>query len=198
MQRRSEETRMRLLQAALQLFAQTGYDATGVSDICEHAGVSKGAFYHHFPSKQAIFLQLLEDWLSGLDHQLDDFRVGVHSIPDTLMAMASLTEIIFQAASGTLPMFLEFWRQASRDPTVWQTSIAPYRRYQKYFAGLIQEGIDQGSLADIDTDSAARTIVALAVGLLLQGLLDPDGADWVKVSKDSMRYLIRGIQRREV
>lgn len=195
MQPRSEETRAHLLQAALESFAQSGYDATGVNQICQAAGVSKGAFYYHFPSKQAIFMQLLEDWLSSLDRQLADFRVGIDNIPDTLMGMASLAENIFQVASGTLPMFLEFWNQASRDPTIWQTSIAPYRRYQNYFTGLLQEGIKQGSLAGIDAESASRAIVALAVGLLLQGLLDPEGADWGQVAKDSMNYLIQGIQR---
>jgi len=197
MQPRSEETRARLLQAALQSFAQTGYDATSVSEICQRAGVSKGAFYHHFPSKQAIFLQLLEDWLSGLDQQLAAFRAGVKSVPDALVGMVSLTENVFQVASGALPMFLEFWNQASRDPTVWQTSIAPYRRYQKFFSGLLQEGIEQGSLTEINADSASRAIVALAVGLLLQGLLDPEGADWVQVTRESMGYLIQGMQGRD-
>jgi len=197
MQPRSEETRSRLLKSAMDSFSQAGFDATGVSEICERAGVSKGAFYHHFPSKQAIFLQLLEDWLSSLDRQLEEFREGVQSIPDTLMGMASLTEGIFQTASGALPMFIEFWSQASRDPDVWQTSIAPYRRYQKYFANLIKEGIEHGSLAKINPDSGSRMIVALAVGLLLQGLLDPDGADWARIAKDSMSYLIQGIQKRD-
>lgn len=61
MQTRSEETRARILQAALTLFARLGYEAASVEDICVEAGVSKGAFYHHFPTKQAVFLQLLHD-----------------------------------------------------------------------------------------------------------------------------------------
>ena len=67
MQQRSEETRTRLLEAAVRLFAQQGYDASGVAEICAAAGVSKGAFYHHFESKQALFLALLEEWLARLD-----------------------------------------------------------------------------------------------------------------------------------
>ena len=51
-----------------------GYDGTGVAMICERAQVSKGAFYHHFDTKQAIFLALMQQWLEGLDHQLDAFR----------------------------------------------------------------------------------------------------------------------------
>ena len=60
MQARSHETRSRILQSAIDLFSKEGYDATGVAEICTAAGVSKGAFYHHFPTKQALFLALLD------------------------------------------------------------------------------------------------------------------------------------------
>ena len=61
-QQRSEETRARILHAALECFSRTGYDASGVAEICAAAGVSKGAFYHHFPTKQAVFIELLNFW----------------------------------------------------------------------------------------------------------------------------------------
>ena len=66
-QQRSEETRARILAAALDRFARYGYDATGVAEICRAAGVSKGAFYHHFPSKQAAFLESVEKPHHGND-----------------------------------------------------------------------------------------------------------------------------------
>ena len=56
MQQRSEETRNAIIEAAETLFTQQGYTAAGVAEICEAAGVSKGAFYHHFETKQAVFL----------------------------------------------------------------------------------------------------------------------------------------------
>ena len=65
MQTRSQETKNQILGAAYQLFSQSGYDATGVAEICQAAGVSKGAFYYHFPSKQAVFLELMDNWLAG-------------------------------------------------------------------------------------------------------------------------------------
>ena len=67
MQQRSEETRGRITEAAIKLFSERGFSAASVDDICAEAGVSKGAFYHHFPSKQAIFIALLEGWLKTID-----------------------------------------------------------------------------------------------------------------------------------
>ena len=62
-QRRGQESRERILEAAQLCFAQDGYNATGVAQICRRAGLSKGAFYHHFATKQAVFLELLNRWL---------------------------------------------------------------------------------------------------------------------------------------
>ena len=50
-QSRGEETHNRILDAALEAFARKGYDDTSVAEICQLAGVTKGGFYHHFPSK---------------------------------------------------------------------------------------------------------------------------------------------------
>jgi AcrR family transcriptional regulator len=49
MQERSQATREQLLASAERCFSLSGYDATGVAEICTEAQVSKGAFYHHFP-----------------------------------------------------------------------------------------------------------------------------------------------------
>jgi AcrR family transcriptional regulator len=62
-QQRGEETRSHILDVAGELFAERGYDATSVAGICARAGVTKGAFYHHFKSKQAVFLELRDRWL---------------------------------------------------------------------------------------------------------------------------------------
>lgn len=191
MQQRSEETRTHILEAALKRFANHGYNAASIDQICTDAGVSKGAFYHHFPSKQAIFLELLKGWLAAIDAGFEAVRQP--TVPDTLMQMTGTLPAIFASADDRLPMFLEFWLQASRDEKIWEASIAPYRHYQDYFANLIQQGIDEGSFDSVDPQSAAQMIVSLAVGLLLQGLLDPQGADWEKVARESIQVVLKGL-----
>ena len=195
MQPRSQETRARILDAAQKLFSHNGYDATGVAEICQAAGVSKGAFYYHFPTKQSLFLELLDQWLQGLDAQLNALRGSGESVPEVLLNMTGVIPLIFQSADGRLQLFLEYWIQASRDPTIWEATIAPYRRYQAYFAALIEDGISEGSLEPVDPQVTAQVIVSLAVGMLLQGLLDPQGGDWQKVATQGIELLLDGISR---
>ncbi|GAB4504874.1 MAG: TetR/AcrR family transcriptional regulator [Anaerolineales bacterium] len=192
MQQRSEETRTRLLEAALKRFANHGYNAASVDDICADAGVSKGAFYHHFPSKQAVFLALLDGWLETIDLGLK--AAHQETVPETLLRMTAVLPAVLASADERLPMFLEFWLQASRDEAIWQATIAPYHRYQAYFAALIQAGIEEGSFAPVDPQAAARTVLAMAVGFLLQGLLDPRGANWETIVREGMEIILKGLR----
>jgi AcrR family transcriptional regulator len=193
MQTRSEETRTNILQAALTLFARLGYEAASVEDICAEAGVSKGAFYHHFPTKQAVFLQLLHDWLDGLDAQFTQARQDAENAAQIFMRMTAAVPGIFRDADQRLPMFLEFWAQASRDEAVWQATIAPYRRYRDYFASLIEQGIAEGVFRPVEPQAAAQLIVALAVGMLLQGLLDPQEGDWQVITAETLKIVMNGL-----
>jgi AcrR family transcriptional regulator len=190
MQIRAEETRSQLLEAALRLFSQNGYDATGVADICQAAGVSKGAFYHHFPTKRALFLVLLQNWLAGIDANLVTLRQQEGDVPQLLLRMTDVLNSVFQDAGGRLPIFFEYWQQASRDPEIGQATIEPYRRYRLLFTELVQQGVEAGSFRPMDVQVAAQMIISLAVGLLLQGLLDPTGADWPQVARDGVVKLI--------
>jgi len=193
MQQRSEETRSRILEAALTCFSSRGYDVTSVAEICTAAGLSKGAFYHHFPTKQAVFLALMESWLSGLDEQLRAVMSSAHNVAQGFDVMSGMLGEIFTTARGHLPMFLEFWTQSLRDPVLWKMVIAPYKRYQDLFADFIQRGIDEGSLRPVNPQMAARWIVSMAVGLLLEALIEPD-ANWDQIGQQGILTLFSGLK----
>jgi AcrR family transcriptional regulator len=193
-QQRGEETRSELLQAAAAAFAEQGYDATSVAQICRRAGVSKGAFYHHFESKQDLFLSLLDFWLDGLVQQLEVARLGAATMPGGLVRMAEEARIVFEMADQYVPIFLEFFAQARRDPAILEKTIEPYQIYRRFFARLIQFAIQDGSLREVDPDLVAQAILSLAIGLVWQCIHYPDESDWGDVAVSSVRLLLEGIE----
>jgi AcrR family transcriptional regulator len=196
-QERSQETRDQLLTSAARCFARSGYDATGVAEICQDAQVSKGAFYHHFPSKHAVFIALLEDWLKQLDSLLQSLTGTPQPVPEMLTHMGSMFSFIFQSASGRLPMFLEFWSKAIRDEEVWKKTIAPYHGYQQQIAQFMQKGMSEGALAEGDAQTAAWLIMALVSGIILQSQLDPQSANWEKVGRQGLQVMLEGLRKRD-
>ena len=198
MQNRSQETRDQIKTSAIDNFCRSGYDGASVAEICNQAGVSKGAFYHHFPSKQALFLAIMEDWLKDLDGRLFNQKESTKPVPKTLQEMGSTLGIVFKAASGQLPMFMEFLVQASRSPDIWEAVIAPYRKYQQSFSQLITKGKVEGSFKNsIDAEGSAWVLMSLAVGILLQGVLDPEAADWTMVTNKGVQIVIEALRKGE-
>ena len=193
---RGVETRQLILDASMGLFAQNGYDATSVAEICQMAQISKGAFYHHFPSKQALFLDLMDVWLQGVSGVLQQAAEAARSIPQAFENMAAMTGQIYEALEGGFPILLEFWRQASRQPEIWKEAVSPYHRYLDLFAGMFEKGVDQADFSpDADPDTSARILMAVAMGLLLQASFDPQGADWESVTRSGIRLFLDGMRR---
>lgn len=74
------ERKQQLLDAAASLFASTGYSATRVEDICNTAGVAKGLFYWYFPTKEALFVELVRTMRQRLRRAQ---AAAMDEIPDT-------------------------------------------------------------------------------------------------------------------
>ena len=186
-------TRNRILEAAEQCFARYGYDSTGVAEICKTAGISKGALYHHFPSKQAIFVEMFENWMEGFVVGMEQVRDGAASVPDAMLLMVKMTGLIFQSAAGQLPLFIEFLTKASREPETWKAAIAPYKCFRDFYADLIRRGLEEGSLRTVDPELTARIIVSFGAGLVMQGVFDPRGGPWVEVGINGIQTILKGI-----
>ncbi len=193
---RGIDTRNTILETSLSLFSQNGYDATSVAQICHDAQVSKGAFYHHFASKQELFLVLMESWLANVTGLVEIAGERAESVPEALAHMGAISGSLFAALEDGFPILLEFWTQASRQPLVWEKAVAPYRQYLNFFTKMMQTGIDEGAFdPSADPEAAARTLTAMVMGLLLQAAFEPGGAQWQDVTQQGITMLINGLRR---
>lgn len=69
-ERKKEETKERILEAAFALFRKRGVEATTVEEICEKADVAKGTFFNYFPRKEAVFGYLSETWVAEAERKV--------------------------------------------------------------------------------------------------------------------------------
>jgi AcrR family transcriptional regulator len=190
---RSQETRSRILAAAEQSFAEHGYDVTSVDSICRAAGVSKGAFYHHFPSKGSVFVALLNAWLAELDRQFTAAQAGSESVPRQVAAMAAGVNEIYHVAGIKWSILLEFWAKSKADPEVARSTVDMIRRYRGFFQQVLERGVAEGSVQVKDANLAASLMLSVVLGLLLQGILDPEGQDWGALMQRALAMLMESM-----
>jgi TetR/AcrR family transcriptional repressor of nem operon len=69
-------TRRRILASAVRLFNLHGYNATGISDIQRESRVQRGSLYFHFPSKEALAMEVLNEFFEGVGHALSQQLAG--------------------------------------------------------------------------------------------------------------------------
>lgn len=96
---KSERSRRSVLDAALHLFSRQGYRGTTMRDIAERAKVSTGNVYHHFPDKEAIFRELIDEYVVVARTERFPFRrvmMGAERFPDNieLLGMAARDSIL--------------------------------------------------------------------------------------------------------
>lgn len=190
-----QTSREKILQSAVQLFLGEGYEATSVNDICKHAGVSKGSFYHYFETKQVLFLSLMENWSSRvIQSVLGEPITEDSNAKDVLIQMPYQFNMAFAAVPRGFPMLVDFWRQAMADPAIWKTAVEPYRYFMGFFMRIIETGQQDGSIRkDIDSEILARLLVAVAMGYLLEAAFDQEKADWSALTSQGLSVLLEGI-----
>lgn len=93
-QARAEATRQRIIDAAVGLFARSGYGGTGLNDITAAANVTTGAFYYHFASKEAVATTIIrEGWpkvVDVLERWLDPAKAGLENVVVMTFALSDL------------------------------------------------------------------------------------------------------------
>ena len=140
----------------------------------------------------------MDDWLQEVDANLYANMSPNNTVPETIRKMGDTLGFVFKAASGQLPMFLEFLIQASRDEDVWKAVIAPYRKYQDSFSKLIAQGVKEGSFnKEVNAEGTAMVLISLAIGILLQGVLDPGAADWNSVTTNGVGMILDALKKGE-
>src|SRR4030043_994753 len=70
-EKRKEESKNIILSTAEKYFAKHGIKETDIIEICREAGLTRGAFYHHFSTKQQFLLELLDRWINRMASQIE-------------------------------------------------------------------------------------------------------------------------------
>lgn len=138
----------------MEIFAAKGYHGAAVDDIVAASETSKGAFYHYFPSKQGIFLTLmdaLEELVeAGVEAAIADERTALHKVEaalrvvlETAEAQRDLVKILLIEAVGL-------------GPALEQKRLDIHRRFTHVIRRHLDRAVEEGAIPHQDTALAAQ------------------------------------------
>ena len=158
-------TRARLIEAALNVFAFGGYEHATVDDIAHAAGLSKGAFYFNFNSKEEILVELVRQWT---DERLSLLNAVFAFEEDAAGRLRVMAETLASYRGGTNwpPLVLEFWSQALRAGVIDQALKRAYRDFRALLLNAAQDEIGVAAGATVDAILAVHdgAVTELALG----------------------------------
>ncbi len=166
---RRATTRRRLIDAALDVFSRNGFHAASLDEIAAGAGVSKGAVYYNFTSKEDLFLTLLEERFQRI---LDNVRAN----SEGAQSAAHLFITAIEDVPGWLPLYLEFLAYAARTPRVAEDYA---RRFVRDSRRQVADTLQQFA-AELDTAlpapvaELAVAVDAIVLGFTISRVFDPD------------------------
>jgi len=166
-------TRDRLIQAAMDVFASKGYHAASVDDVVAASETSKGAFYHYFASKQAIFITLVDSLGElverGVEASIAEERgalakveAALRVVLETADAQRGLVKILLVEAVGLGPDFE-------------QKRLDVHRRFAALIQRHLDHAADEGSIPHQDTALAARAWLGVLNEVITQWLATGHG-----------------------
>jgi AcrR family transcriptional regulator len=170
--RRRGETKQKLLDAAISVFARHGYDRATVDEIVKEAGFSKGAFYVHFESKEDLFWELLQDRIEAQQRALWGAVDPKASLAQNELRILNSILNMERVDPFWPAIFMEFAAHAGRNEEVRKRMVELYDRWHTFTVAMLKAGQETGTVrADLDLDFSASLIIAILQGSILQSKL---------------------------
>ncbi len=164
-----QHRREQILEAAVACFARQGYRATSMEDIVRESGLSVGAIYTYFPSKEDLFLTLADQRMA---QAVEYLRVLFDSPGPIQDKLSQAVDFFFHQLETELVPYarvsFEFWSEAPRFARLRERHAARTCRIHDFLVQILRDVQLQGALRqDVDPVVAAELLMALNDGLLM-------------------------------
>lgn len=185
------KTRKEIFDTAIELFDRKGYENVSINEICEKAGVSTGAFYHHFNAKDQI---LMEEFLKADDFYQDLAKklAGIDDYREKLRVFTAAT-MRFLADMGLKRLKVTYHTQIGPDKKASYLGNEKRALYS-IMEALYREGQEKGEVRqDLPVEDIARLTIHCYRGIVYDWCLADGSFDLVKTGEEMIDILTYGV-----
>lgn len=169
-----ERRRQQILLAARRCFVRQGFHQTSMADIFTEAGLSSGAVYGYFKSKDELIAAIADDAVSGIIRLIEPIATRQPPPPVAEFvreALGATSEFAF-GDDGIARLAPQVWAEAARDPVLAEVLRGKYGKVQGVLSGLVVEEQRVGRIAsNADPGAVAAVLISMITGFILQRVL---------------------------
>jgi AcrR family transcriptional regulator len=173
-----DAVRRRLLDAALGVFAEFGFESTSVDQVAAAAGLTKGAVYSNFTGKDDLFFAMMSDQVMN---RVEAVQTILAANPvdaprrQTLQDIGRLLTEAFVEQREWQLVYLDFWRRAVRDDDVRARFVAHRRFLRGAIADRVEQVLDGAPTpGDFTIDDVVTVVLTLSNGLVIEQYVAPE------------------------
>lgn len=191
----TEERQAEIVAAALRLARESSPALITTGDIAAAVGVTQGAVFKHFPTKDAIWSAAM-DWVRDeLLQALEDAAAAAATPLDALGAMFA-AHVDFVVAHPGVPRFIFQELQQPADSAAKQAVRSVLKAYRERLLGVLAQAARQGLVApELDREAAATLFIGIVQGLVMQSMLSGKPAAMRSLGQRVFALYLRGIRK---
>ena len=194
--KRRPQTTAALLDAARDVFAERGFHGSSIGEICERAGLTTGAFYSNYASKDALFLALFDRHSQRVVQRFGEFVSDALDTEDPLSALLGLLAELNDYDRNWYLISTEYTLHAIRNPLAAKVLAEHDKHLRDELTELLGLLLKKSShQSDVDLDMLARLVVAIHEGGLAQSLVEPDALPNGELERTYLPTVLRAVFR---
>ena len=190
------QRKAQILDAALAVIVQKGYENSRMDDIVASSKMSKGAIYWYYKSKKEIYLSLVNHWVHNYSAVLNHIVDTDRSASDQLRSLFQYFIVQYEKDPVVFKALLEFWSMAGRDPEFNDKLQKVYSEFVNLISTIIQQGMDNGEFKNLDVDITAMSIMVNIEGIMwftLFKLKNTSAREYIQTISD---FILSGLIKR--
>jgi AcrR family transcriptional regulator len=190
-----EQRRTQILERALGVFADKGYHGASVSDVVKAAGVARGTFYLYFDSKEAVFLDLLDELLATLRASVGgmDVSPGAPTMEDQLHGIVVR---IFETAESNRELTRIIFREAVGLDAAVEAKLREFHDgLHGWLVIALRLGAELGLVRTCDPDVVATCVIGMVRESIHRYVVQNDGPfDADEVARGLVHFAVDGLR----
>ena len=190
------QRKAQILDAALAVIVQKGYENSRMDDIVASSKMSKGAIYWYYKSKKEVYLSLVNHWVHNYSAVLNHIVDTDRSASDQLRSLFQYFIVQYEKDPVVFKALLEFWSMAGRDPEFNDKLQKVYSEFVNLISTIIQQGMDNGEFKNLDVDITAMSIMVNIEGIMwftLFKLKNTSAREYIQTISD---FILSGLIKR--